>query len=114
MLNKIQIRAMHPNDQNRLCLKYILKALRIADGSMPRSALAKKLDVVQGYITAIESETTPLKAPSMNLLNRYADAFGVKTSDILRAAENMPEPDWQVALHEALNMLQSRTETTQN
>ena len=51
----------------------MIKLLRTAEG-LPQKDLAEKLGVSRSYLCQIEKET---REPSMDLLRRIADAFGM-------------------------------------
>jgi transcriptional regulator with XRE-family HTH domain len=65
---------------------------------MKQAELAEKLGISKSYMSEIEKGT---KSPSVELINKYADIFGIPASSILFFAENMDKPQASVATRQA-------------
>ena len=67
-----------------------LRLLRIFNG-YKSAELAKKLEISQSYVSEIENKK---KQPTIEILNRYANVFGMKKSTLLLFAESLEDdPD---------------------
>jgi len=64
-----------------------LRLLRIFNG-YKSAELAKKLDISQSYVSEIENNK---KQPTMEILDRYANVFGMKKSTLLLFAESLED-----------------------
>jgi transcriptional regulator with XRE-family HTH domain len=56
---------------------------------MKQAELADKLGISKSYMSEIEKGTKP---PSVDLISKYAEIFGIPASSILFFAENMDKP----------------------
>lgn len=68
-----------------------LRLLRIFNG-YKSAELAKKLEISQSYVSEIENNK---KQPTMEILDKYANVFGMKKSTLLLFAESL-ERDLEV------------------
>lgn len=92
------------SDANFLGLKSILRLLRIAHGYSLKE-MANRLGISATYVSDIESQKSE-KKPSLELLDKYAEEFKMKTSEILMLAEeNKDTNDNIILLKRILNVL---------
>lgn len=56
---------------------------------MKQAELAEKLGISKSYMSEIEKGT---KSPTVELINKYAEVFGIPASSILFFSENMNKP----------------------
>lgn len=64
----------------------LLKQMRHIYG-YSADAMCEKLDISRSYLSAIENNAKTGKQPSMDLLDRYAEVFGIRTSSLLLLSE---------------------------
>lgn len=64
----------------------LLKQMRHIYG-YSADAMCEKLNISRSYLSAIENNEKTGKQPSMDLLNRYADVFGIRTSSLVLLSE---------------------------
>lgn len=64
----------------------LLKQMRHIYG-YSADAMCEKLDISRSYLSAIENNAKTGKQPSMELLNRYADVFGIRMSSLVLLSE---------------------------
>jgi transcriptional regulator with XRE-family HTH domain len=69
-------------------LNEALRLIRVYH-DMKQSELASKLGISKSYISEIEKGT---KSATIELINKYADIFGIPASSILFFAESMEKP----------------------
>lgn len=62
-----------------------LRLLRIFNG-YKSAEIAEKLDISQSYVSEIENNK---KQPTIEILDRYANLFGIKKSTLLLFAESL-------------------------
>lgn len=95
------------NDYSKL--KQVLKLLRIAHDNMGIKDLSKLLGVSAAYVSDLESEKSN-KKPSLKLLDKYSEIFGIKTSDIPMLAEDESQNTYQRKLRKILDVLAAENE----
>lgn len=49
--------------------------------------MCNKLNISRSYLSALENNEKTGKQPSMDLLNRYAEVFGIRTSSLVLLSE---------------------------
>ncbi len=65
---------------------------------MKQSELAVKLGVSKSYMSEIEKG---MKAPTIELINKYSEVFAIPASSILFFAENIEQPPSNIAAQRA-------------
>jgi len=65
---------------------------------MKQAELAEKLGISKSYMSEIEKGT---KSPTVELINKYAEVFGIPASSILFFSENMEKPQATGAARQA-------------
>jgi transcriptional regulator with XRE-family HTH domain len=69
-------------------LNEALRLIRVYH-DMKQAELATKLGISKSYMSEIEKGT---KSPTMELVEKYAEIFGIPSSSILFFSENMDKP----------------------
>ena len=68
----------------------LLKQLRNIYG-YSADDMCKKLEISRSYLSAIENNAKTGKQPSVDLLKKYADVFGIKLSSLMLLSEQYPD-----------------------
>ncbi len=69
-------------------LSEALRLIRVFH-DMKQQELADRLDLSKSYVSELESGK---KAPSLDVIQKYSDAFGLPPSSIMFFAENLENP----------------------
>lgn len=72
---------------------------------MKQAELAEKLGISKSYMSEIEKGT---KSPTVELISKYAEVFGIPASSILFFAENIDKPHASIAARQARQLVAAK------